>query len=154
MKTTTRLGAGSLLFAALLAACSSGSSGSGGGTTTTTGAGGTGCHGDDATWQALTAAAIPCQKNSDCCVVVNGCLSESQVVAAATKDQAKAAWPYCEAQCNACIPPAIEVVCDQGSCAGREVDLVDAGPALLADHCGDDAADATTQGVVHFSCGG
>lgn len=155
MNITTRLATFALLaVAALLAACGSGTGGSGGGTTTTTGLGGSGCHGNDASWKSFTEAAIPCQKNSDCCVIVNTCLSESQVVAAATKEQAKAAWPYCDAECNLCIPPAIEVVCDQGSCAGRQVDFADAGPGLMTDHCGEDAADPTTQGVVHFSCGG
>lgn len=67
--------------------------------------GDSGCHGDAATWASLTTGPLPCTENSDCCVVVNGCLSQSQIVAASSQAEAKAAWPYCDSECNLCIPP-------------------------------------------------
>jgi hypothetical protein len=160
-------GAGPLagLLGVVAVACSSStSSGTGGhggattsGTTTShtggSGAGG-GCHGDATSWAALTQGPIACTQNADCCVVVNGCLSESQIVAAGTKDQAKAAWPYCDSMCNNCIPPAIDVACSNGTCVGTVVPFQDAGSDLLMDHCGVNPLVGTPSAKLHFSCGG
>jgi hypothetical protein len=162
-------------FTALLltvaAACSSstggGNGGHGGGTGNTGGSGhggnassssssgaGGGCQGDSATWATLTAGPIACTQNSDCCVIVNGCISEAQIVSATNEAAAKTAWPYCESQCNDCIPPAIQVGCDNGVCAGTVVDFADASPDLLMDHCGTDPPVNPVAGKLHFTCGG
>ncbi|APR84729.1 Hypothetical protein A7982_10078 [Minicystis rosea] len=87
-------------------------------------------------------------------MIINGCLSQAQIVAAAKKDQAKAAWPYCDSLCNDCIPPAIQVGCDNGVCAGTVVDFADASTDLLMDHCGIDAPVGATPNKLHFGCGG
>jgi len=142
------------ILGATAAACGSSTGGSGGGGGAGAQATGTGCHGDAAAWATLTAGPFSCATNADCCVVVNGCISESQIVAAADEAAAKAAWPYCDSQCNLCIPPAIQVFCDNGTCAGTEVDLADAGPDLMQDHCGVDAPATTPAGKLHFACGG
>lgn len=131
-----------------------GSTGTGSSSATTTGAGGNCAHTGDATaWAGYTAGPITCQKNSDCCVIVNGCISAAQVVAAADKDKAKAAWPYCTDLCNACIPPAVVVGCVDGECTGTTVDLADAAADLMQDHCGEDGP-VLPKGILHFSCGG
>ena len=111
------------------------------------------CHGDQTAWAMLTAGPIACTKNSDCCVIVNGCYSQTQVVAAANKDEAKAAWPTCDDRCNACIPPPTEVGCNNGACTGKVVDFADAAPGLMQDHCGVDGP-VILVGGLHFGCGG
>lgn len=141
-------------------------SGAGGSdTTTTTGAGGTtaaggsggaggGCQGDQAEWAKLTAGPIACTKNSDCCVIINGCISAAQIVGAADEAAAKVAWPTCQSQCNDCIPPAIEVGCKDGECAGTVVDFQDASSDLKQDHCGVDATVVVDKSKLLFGCGG
>ena len=111
------------------------------------------CHGDATAWATLTQGPIACVKNSDCCVIVNGCTSEAQVVAAEHVAAAKAAWPTCDDACNRCIPPPTAVGCRDGACTGTVVDLADASPALMADHCGVDGPPVLIGGV-HFGCGG
>lgn len=166
---------GALILTTLLGAtaCSSstsGGTGGNGGGGTTTGHGGHGggastssstssssgdtCHGDAATWMPLTTGPIACTSNADCCVIINGCLSQAQIVSAASKDQAKAAWPYCDSMCNDCIPPAIEVGCENGTCVGTVVDFADASTDLLMDHCGVNTPIGATPGKLHFGCGG
>ncbi len=128
-----------------------------GGSSTTTGSGGSGgesCHGDATTWAALTSGPITCTKNSDCCVILNGCLSAAQIVSEANQATAKSAWPYCDTMCNDCIPPAIVVGCEDGECAGKEVDFSDASPDLMMDHCGVDPVVGLSSVKLHFGCGG
>jgi hypothetical protein len=144
-----------VLFAALGSACSGSTGGSGEGGTTGTGSttSTTECHGDQASWDSLTAGPFTCTHNSDCCVIVNGCINAAQVVSAANKNAAEAAWPYCENECTACIPPAIVVGCNNGVCTGTEIDFPDASTDLLSDHCGVDGP-AVTLGKLSFTCGG
>jgi hypothetical protein len=132
---------------------SGGHSGHGGATTGTGGSGGA-CHGDAASWAALTQAPVACTSNADCCVIINGCLSEAQVVSADNQAAAKTAWPYCESLCNDCIPPAIVVGCENGECAAKVVDFADASPDLLMDHCGVDPVVGLSSVKLHFGCGG
>lgn len=165
------------LLATVMAACSSstssststtgstttaGAGGQGGASTTTsgtagaTGTGGSGgaCHGDAATWATLTAGPIACTQNSDCCVIINGCYSQSQIVSATNQAAAKEAWPYCENMCNDCIPPAVVVGCENGQCAGKVVDYADAAADLMMDHCGVDPQVGLSSVNLHFGCGG
>ena len=120
---------------------------------TTTGAGGS-CHGDDTQWKALTTGPVACQKNSDCCVIVNGCISAAQIVAEKDVAAAKGAWPYCDSECNNCIPPAIVVACNAGACTGKLVDFADGGADLIQDHCGVDPTVITETSKLLFTCGG
>jgi hypothetical protein len=146
--TTTTAGAGG----AGTGGTGSGGTASAGGAGGQTGAGGA-CHGDDAAWAKLTTGPIACTKNSDCCVVVNGCISASQVVGAAAVAAAKDAWPYCDKDCNDCIPPPLEVACNAGACSARVVDMSDAGQDLFHDHCGVDPTVIAEVTKLHFSCG-
>lgn len=133
-----------------------GATSTGSSTTTTTGSTtgtGSGCQGNEATWASLTAGPIACTKSSDCCVIVNGCTNEAQIVSATNKAAAKTAWPYCQDHCTDCIPPAVEVACDNGVCAGRTVPFPDASADLLMDHCGVDMPITITPTKLHFGCG-
>jgi hypothetical protein len=174
MMLRQRRSAGALALALFTAACTSdhnlGHQGSGGmtggggatssasGATSTTSSGqagtGGGCHGDATSFATLTKGPIACTTNSDCCVVVNGCLSESQIVSATDEAQASAAWPYCDSQCNDCIPPPIQVGCDNGVCAGVVVEIPDASPDLFMNHCGVDTPVGAAKDKLHFACGG
>ncbi|MFO0550224.1 MAG: hypothetical protein U0271_17650 [Polyangiaceae bacterium] len=135
---------------------SGGAAGGSGGAPATGGAGGQAgadsCHGDATTWAAITAQPIACTKNSDCCVVVNTCTSEAQVVHADDYPTAGAAWPYCDNDCNLCIPPAVNVGCVNGACTGEVDDqAVEAG----MDHCGvDNGPIVPVNPGVSFACGG
>ncbi len=140
-------GAGGGTGAAAGSGATSGTAGAGGATTSTSS-----CSGDQTTWDSLTAGPFTCNKNSDCCVIINGCTTEAQVVSAANRDAAKAAWPYCPNDCTNCIPPAVEVGCNNGVCTGTEVDVLDASADLLTDHCGVDGPDVVL-GQLSFACG-
>jgi hypothetical protein len=115
------------------------------------GSGGATCHGDDAQWASVTQSPIACTKNSDCCVVLNFCLSAAQVVHASNVSAAKDSWPYCESECNDCIPPEVTVFCLDQQCVGVSVEEPTGDPA---DHCGIDGMPGTggTTGE-HFGCG-
>src|SRR5262249_47191138 len=134
--TCTKMGSGQTWDCVLGGPGSSSSSGTGGGA----------CHGDMGAWATITAGPLTCQKNSDCCVVVNGCLSQAQVVKASDSMTAGAAWPYCDNQCNNCIPPAIQVGCVNGQCVGQDLDMAMPPPpdSLRMDHCGVDTSPVMT----------
>jgi hypothetical protein len=125
--------------------------GSGGGSSATTSTGVT-CHGDATEWAAITATPIACTKNSDCCVVVNGCLSEVQVVHADDFGAAGAAWPYCDNDCNDCIAPVVEVGCVDDVCVG---DVLPMSEENSDDHCGVDQTPVVPVDPGQtFDCGG
>lgn len=114
------------------------------------------CSGDAGAWDELTAGPIPCQSGEQCCVIMDPCLSRSQVVAEATQKEASEAWPTCPAECTDCIPRAIDVACIQGSCLGRVVEFAPLSSPLRKDHCGTmEKFHDTSNGPigVHFSCG-
>jgi hypothetical protein len=115
------------------------------------GSGGATCHGDVAAWEAATQAPIACTKNSDCCVVINLCVSEAQIVHASNADAAKAAWPYCDLDCKDCIPPEVSVFCHNSQCVGI---AGEPSGSLPMDHCGvDDEPGEGGGSGEHFSCG-
>jgi len=92
-----------------------------GGTHTTSSGGGQGgadptCHGDPTAWDAIEKTSIACGANSDCCVVVNPCTAESQVVHADDFAEAEAVWPYCDDACVFCIAEYVDLACVAGEC--------------------------------------
>jgi len=133
------------------AAGAEGGAGQGGGGSGATGNGGATCHGDTAAWDAATQVPIECTKNSDCCVVINGCLSQAQVVHASNAAAAKAAWPYCDADCNDCIPPDVSVFCFDNHCVG----IAGEPGGDPMEHCGVDEEPGAGGGSTgeHFGCG-
>jgi hypothetical protein len=113
------------------------------------GAGGS-CHGDQAAWARITSAPMACSKNSDCCVVVNACLSRAQVVRASDSASAAAAWFYCE-PCNDCIAKMVDVGCVAGACVGQVAP--NSGGRNGTSHCGDDAIPfAPSKPAPSFDC--
>jgi hypothetical protein len=119
--------------------------------------GGSACHGDDAAWAAATAEPLACEVNSDCCVVFNGCISAAQVVTSDKVSAAKAAWPYCDNDCNDCIPPAVVVECSADKkCVGYRVpEDENPPPELSQDHCGKNEPPLMMMNpAIDFSCGG
>lgn len=114
------------------------------------------CPGNVGLWEKLIAEPTPCASGSECCVIMSGCLSQAQVVAAARKDEAKAAWPHYDLECVDCIAPAIEVRCVAGMCRGRAVAGAPPDSLLRQDHCGDEEKIVEFSGPsgLHFGCGG
>jgi len=136
----------------------------GGGTTTSTsstsgtggtggGGGGEGCLGDPQAWNGIQKENISCTKNSDCCLVINGCLGEGQVVHASDYQLAQQVWPYCpDDGCVQCLPPFVEVACVDGSCVGEATDW-NGEPNMEESHCGvDDEPVSVAQPATAFSC--
>ena len=153
------LAAGTLLA---LGACTTTSvSGIGGGTGTgatgTGGGTGGGCEGDAAKWATITAGPFTCTQNSDCCVVMNGCLSQAQIVEAKDYAAAPGAWPYCPSACVGCIGPAVQIACVDGACVGESLDPTSSpppDPSLFMSHCGVDAVNVGAPATAHkFGCG-
>ncbi len=112
-----------------------------------------GSVGDPDAWATLTTGPFACTKNSDCCVIVNECTDVGQIVSAANKSAAEAAWPYCPNSCALCFPPAVQVGCVDGLCTGSEI-FADAGmpwPTSYS-HCGIDT-ETVPPGVERLGCG-
>jgi hypothetical protein len=113
------------------------------------------CHGDEKAWAAITAKPLDCQQNSDCCVVINTCLNEGQVVLSADFEEADKAFPYCGDRCTRCIPPSIQVACVSGKCVGEGKSDVGATDDFRTSHCGSDAIQVMTPAATaRFTCGG
>ena len=133
--------------------------GGSGGTTAAGGSGGAtgtggGCYGDAEAWAEIAVDDIPCTKSSDCCVVFLPCTSAGQVVAAEHFATAVDVWPYCDSDCNWCVPPPIEVECVDDKCVGYELDPdPDAGLWEGTNHCGvDDVVVGLPSPGMSFSC--
>lgn len=106
------------------------------------------CEGDATLWASLTVAPPACESDEDCCVVVNSCLAEAQIVHAQDFEVAQSAWPYCDADCVDCIPPVVRVSCDDGHCVGKvDTETLDDGVS----HCGDTVSMAGSPGQS-FTC--
>ena len=134
-------------------------SGGAGGSSSEGGAGGNGagghggasCEGDPAAF-AEAIQPLPCSKNSDCCVVLNSCSNEAQIVHASKAAVAKASWATCIEDCTDCIPPDVDVYCIENVCVGRANEATGEFPV---DHCGVDEEPGAGGGTgEHFSCGG
>jgi len=109
-------------------------------------------EGDPEVWDAIQKENIPCTENSDCCVVINGCLAEGQIVHASDYAKAQVAWPYCPYECLECLPPNIDVACVDGICVGEEAEWT--GEMVSGtSHCGVDEEPLTiTQPATAFGC--
>lgn len=105
----------------------------------------------------------PCQTASDCCVVVNDCSNTAYVVGLEDKDAAteavaaESAGQEAIGHCTACIAAYVQVSCQDGKCAGVELD-VRQGPVderLAEDHCGtvEDIPQTSTDYGSMFGCG-
>jgi len=128
-----------------------------GGTVASSGSGTDGgmCHGDTAAWNTILAKPLDCQTNADCCVVINTCINEAQIVLAADYSAAGMVQPYCDNQCTNCIPPAIDVGCVGGKCVGQNLSNANPPPPdmLRQSHCGVNVV-LMPSPMTHFICGG
>jgi type II secretory pathway pseudopilin PulG len=75
------------------------------------------CDGDADTWQGVIEAPLDCLDDSDCCLVVDDCLGQAQVVPAAILPDAAWSWPHCAGSCGGEPPPWMDVACVKGTCA-------------------------------------
>jgi hypothetical protein len=75
---------------------------------------------------------IPCTTDTDCCVLTDTCRSAAYVVHAGDAIQMP------QTACNACIVPAVQVWCKNGTCQSGELKNIDpnAAAAFEQDHCG------------------
>lgn len=112
------------------------------------------CSGDSQAWDAILAHPLTCTKNSDCCVIINTCLYEAQVVTESDfAADAGALWPTCVNQCTHCVAPDVAVGCSNGTCTAVTAPT-DAGVmGSQESHCGDDSI-AVPAGETHLGCGG
>ena len=116
--------------------------------------GGAECSGDEELFRVLTTGPFACERNSDCCVVIDSCLSEGRIVRAGDEPAALAAWPSCDDYCNDCIPPKVVVGCYDGFCSGTEIDDEDFESPLRQTHCGTDDETMDPGADDVFGCGG
>jgi len=131
---------------------SSGTGGTAGGGAGVPDCGGGTLLGDPDAWAGIQKENISCTKNSDCCVVINDCLSEGQIVHASDYALAQTAWPYCQYHCAQCVPPFVDVACVDGICVGESTEW--AGERDMEEsHCGvdDEPVDITVPATT-FSC--
>jgi hypothetical protein len=114
-------------------------------------------------------ATVGCKTDSDCCVVVDGCINQALVVGAADKDKVASLVSQPDpGGCTGCLLPAVQVTCDQGQCQGALIDVyspdggIEAGAItqLTQDHCGSVAGVVTTKATTPalttqaiFGCG-
>jgi hypothetical protein len=85
--------------------------------------------------------------------VINSCINQAQVVAAADFTSAGAAWPYCDGDCNDCVTPAVDVVCSAGVCGLLSVDPASATPEQSTSRCGDDTLTLSGDPKEQLGCG-
>ena len=79
-----------------------------------------------------------CAKDSDCCIVADGCMALAYLV---TKSQEAELAAYLASNphttCLACMSPAVQVSCQNGMCAGEKIGYAYNGlEAFGATHCG------------------
>jgi hypothetical protein len=112
--------------------------------------------------RAYAKKATACQTDADCCLVVDNCLDQGLVVGVADKDKVRSLLDSADmAQCLGCIPPFVQLSCEQNVCVGTSVDLQQSSTgslnnALVMDHCGTvqtPAFVAGQKGTV-LGCGG
>ncbi len=92
--------------------------------------------------RAYAKKATACQTDADCCLVVDNCLDQGLIVGVADKDKVRSLLDSADmSQCLGCIPPFVQVSCEQSVCVGTSVDLQQSSSgslnnALVMDHCG------------------
>ena len=135
----------------------SGSAGAAGSTATNAGSGGAA---QDPRTEAASYAStdIACSVNSECCVVFDGCLVTGYLVAASDKDKVRALLDSASMdRCLGCIPPSVEVMCEQGKCVAKTIEDTPGNRSpddSRQDHCGSlDVTSPTNPVGSEFGCG-
>lgn len=84
----------------------------------------------------------PCQTDADCCLVVDECLAQGLIMGLADKDEVRSLLDSADtSSCVGCIPPFLQLSCEQHVCVGTLVSPQDTSPdsiswQLMRDHCG------------------
>ncbi|MBN2573981.1 MAG: hypothetical protein JXP73_05390 [Deltaproteobacteria bacterium] len=77
-----------------------------------------------------------CNDDSDCCIVVDTCNGTAHLYSLAPGATGPPSFPS-YTMCAPCVPPAVQVRCDQGRCVGERISSgVDYESPLREDHCG------------------
>lgn len=82
-----------------------------------------------------------CNSDSDCCVVTDACMTELWLVAKKqmSEMQSYVSWREQDERkigCSACIPPSVQVSCENGQCKGTVVYDDPQMNDLMETHCG------------------
>jgi hypothetical protein len=108
---------------------------------------------------------FPCRNNDDCCIALDTCMNVAYLYSKGPgADEPPTISPPSNGYCTACIPPPIQVSCEDGQCVGTRISSYPT--ALLTSHCGyipltdagthapqkADAGTPTTKSV--WTCGG
>jgi hypothetical protein len=87
---------------------------------------------------AIDASAVksfPCRNDSDCCILIDGCMNVAYLYSKAPGAAAPPTIPPpAGGMCTACIPPAIQVRCVSSQCTGEKIPGYPS--SLLTSHCG------------------
>jgi hypothetical protein len=75
---------------------------------------------------------FPCRDDSDCCIVVDDCMSVAYLYSKAP-GAAPPPGGFQHTNCATCMPPTVQVRCISGQCLGEKVPFM---AALLSSHCG------------------
>jgi hypothetical protein len=89
--------------------------------------------------EAPAPSSYTCRDDADCCIVIDTCLAVAHLYSKAPGATGKPSLspPDAGAACVNCIPPAVQVRCDQGQCVGEKLSTgVDFNGPLRQDHCG------------------
>jgi len=87
--------------------------------------------------RALAAKDAPCTSTAECCVVFEHCHSTAYVVGAGDFSRAKKLVSEVDdSTCNRCMAAPVELLCVEGACVGRELDLDDVNEGNRVAHCG------------------
>jgi hypothetical protein len=86
--------------------------------------------------EALAPANYSCRDDSDCCIAVDTCNEVAHLYSRAPGATGRPSFSP-GTMCVPCIPPAVQVRCDQGQCLGEKISTgVDYNSAIRKDHCG------------------
>ena len=80
---------------------------------------------------------LRCRNDSDCCIVIDGCMATAYLYSKAPGATGPPPFPPNNGMCLACIPPAVQVSCVSGQCVGEKLSSsVMWEGTILQDHCG------------------
>lgn len=85
---------------------------------------------------AATVTSFPCRNDSDCCIAVDSCMAMAYLYSKGPNGSGPPTLPTHQAgdPCLACIPPAVQVRCVSGQCAGEKISSYSS--QLTSAHCG------------------
>jgi hypothetical protein len=92
--------------------------------------------GDDGSADAPVELDVTCRTDSDCCITIDVCNARAYLYSKAPGATPAPTFPQMDAGvCVTCMPPAVQVRCDNRQCVGEKLSSIYSG-ALIRDHCG------------------